>query len=288
MYRRRASPLHAARATTGALFCIAGATLGGVVSNPVVTVGVGAAAFAVAAACGVGREVARSLRLSIPLSIVLVIINVLVVRRGLTVFARLGEVPPVGQVDLTVQALVAGGLVALHVIAVMAWASVFACCVNPDGLLDSFRRLSFRSALTATLATRLIPVLSRDAQRLAEAQRCRAQAATGTRARAAVVRAVATGAMDRALDVAATLEVRGYAIAGRPQRRRAARSRHDVALLAAALALIALTVYALAAGPGYDPYDVLHLPPAGSSLLLAGAVFVIALAPMADRRGIDL
>jgi energy-coupling factor transport system permease protein len=93
--------------------------------------------------------------------------------------------------------------------------------------------------------------------------------------------------MDRALDVAATLEVRGYAIAARPQRRRVARSRHDAALLAAGLALIALTVYGLAAGPGYDPYDVLHLPPVGSSLLLAAAVLVAAVAPMADRRGID-
>jgi energy-coupling factor transport system permease protein len=287
MYVRRASPLHAARATTAALFCIAGATLGGVVSNPIVTVAVGLAAFAVAVACRVGRDVAGSLRLSIPLSIVLVIVNVLVVRRGLTVFARLGEVPPFGQMDLTLEALVAGGLVSLHVVAVMAWASVFARCVNPDGLLDAFRRLSFRSALTATLATRLIPVLARDAERFADAQRCRPHGGTGTRARAAVVRAVATGALDRALDVAATLEVRGYAVAGRPQRRRVARSRHDVALLAAAVALVALTVYALAAGPGYDPYERLHLPATGASLLLSAAVFAVALVPIADRRGID-
>jgi energy-coupling factor transport system permease protein len=288
MYRRRASPLHAARATAGALFCIAGATLGGVVPNPYVTAAVALAAFGVAASCAVGREVAGSLRLSIPLALVLVVINVLVVRRGLTVFARLGEVPPFGQVDLTVEALVAGGLVALHVVAVMAWASVFACCVNPDGLLDAFRRLSFRSALTATLATRLIPVLARDAERLAEAQRCRPAGGTGARARVAVVRAVATGALDRALDVAATLEVRGYAVAGRPPRRRVARSRHDLALLAAGTALVALTVVALAAGPGYDPYARVALPSAGPSLLLAAAVLAAALAPMADRRGIDL
>jgi energy-coupling factor transport system permease protein len=285
MYRRRASPLHAARATTGALFCIAGATFGGVVPNPIVTATVALGAFGVATASGVGRDVGRSLRLSVPLALVLVVINVLVVRRGLTVFARLGEVPPFGQVDLTVEALVAGGLIALHVVAVMAWASVFACCVNPDGLLDAFRRLSFRSALSATLATRLIPVLTRDAERLAEAQRCRPG---GTRSRVAVVRAVATGAMDRALDVAATLEVRGYAVAGRPPRRRMPRSRHDLALLAAACGLVALMVVAFAAGPGYDPYDRIALPDASSSLLLASAVLVVALAPMADRRGIEL
>ena len=285
MYVHRASPLHAARATAGALFCIAGATLAGVVANPVVTVAAALAAFGVAVLCGVGREVAGSLRLSIPLSLVLVVVNVLVVRRGLTVFARLGEIPPVGQVDLTVEALVAGGLVALHVIAVMAWASVFARCVNPDGLLDAFRRLSFRSALSATLATRLVPVLARDAERFAEAQRCRPAARNP---RVAVLRAVATGAMDRALDVAATLEVRGYAVAGRPPRRAGARSRHDLALFAATAGLAALTIVALTAGPLYDPYGRLGLPPTGASLLLAAAVLTISLAPMADRRGIDL
>ena len=284
MYVRRASPLHAARATAGALFCIAGATLAGVVPNVYVTFAAAIAAFAVAVCCGVGREVAGSLRLSIPLSIVLVFVNVLVVRRGLDVFARLGEIPPFGQVDLTVEALVAGGLIALHVIAVMAWASVFARCVNPDGLLDAFRRLSFRSALSATLATRLITVLSRDAERFAEAQRCRPHASN---TRVAVVRAVATGAMDRALDVAATLEVRGYAIAARPPRRRGARSRHDLALLAAAAALVAITIVALAGGPTYDPYDRLSLPSAGASLVLAAAVLAVSLAPMADHRGID-
>jgi energy-coupling factor transport system permease protein len=101
------------------------------------------------------------------------------------------------------------------------------------------------------------------------------------------VRAVATGALDRALDVAATLEVRGYAVAGRPPRRRAARSRHDVALLAAGLAFVAIAVYAVAAGPGYDPYDHVRLPSAGPSLLLCAAVLAAALAPMADRRGIE-
>ena len=44
---------------------------------------------------GVGREVARSARYTLPLALVVAIVNALVVRDGLTVFARLGEVPPV-------------------------------------------------------------------------------------------------------------------------------------------------------------------------------------------------
>jgi energy-coupling factor transport system permease protein len=102
-----------------------------------------------------------------------------------------------------------------------------------------------------------------------------------------VVRAVATGALDRALDVAATLEVRGYAVAGRPPRRHAPRSRHDIALLTASAALVAIMVVALTGSYGYDPYDRLGLPATGPSVLLAAAVLAAALAPMADRRGIE-
>ena len=82
-----------------------------------------------------------------------------------------------------------------------------------------FRRVSFRSALTAALATRMVPVLARDARRMADAQRCRAGRA-GARGSRSCARSP-PGALDRAVDVAATLEVRGYGAARRAAARRA-------------------------------------------------------------------
>ena len=80
-----------------------------------------------------------------------------------------------------------------------------------------------------------MPLLAADAQRLAEAQRTRAgrRSARGARGRARAARAVVGGSLDRAMDVAATLEVRGFAAAG-PARRALRRpwSRHDLAFLA--------------------------------------------------------
>ena len=84
---------------------------------------------------------------------------------------------------------------------------------------------------------------------MADAQRCRA-GARRRRARRACVRAVAAGALDRAVDVAATLEVRGYG-AARRRGARAARGRGRATTSpssAAALALVALTVAARLAG----------------------------------------
>ena len=56
------------------------------------------------------------------------------------------------------------------------------------------RRISYRSALTASLATRLVPVLARDASRMSDAARCRPQPpGRGSRWRAPRWRARSTG-----------------------------------------------------------------------------------------------
>ena len=134
--------------------------------------------------------------------------------------------------------------------------------VDPDEMLRIVRRLSFRSALTASLATRMIPVLAADAQRLAEAQRTRPQGAPrGARGRVALLRAVVGGSLDRAMDVAATLEVRGFASARRAPRLSRSWSRHDIAFAAprARCSRLALLGTAHRRRPPSDAYPMLHV-----------------------------
>ena len=133
----------------------------------------------------------------------------------------------------------------MRALALILCAALYAAVVDPDEVLRLFRRVSFRSALTATLATRMVPVLQRDGRRMADAQRCRPGRAPS---RLALVRAVAAGALDRAVDVAAALEVRGYGTARRPPRMRAPWSRHDLGFAAAACGLVALAVGGRLAG----------------------------------------
>jgi energy-coupling factor transport system permease protein len=292
-YRRRASPLHAARAAAGAAWCAALATAALAAEHPLVLVVLAIVLALAAAGAGVGREVGRTMLWMIPWALVIAIVNMLVVRDGLTVLARLGELPPFGQVDLTLEALVYGCEFGLRLLLVSAAFALFTVAVDPDDLLRILRRASLRSALAAALATRLVPVLAADARRIEEARRCRAdRGGQGAAARVAVLRAVATGALDRALDVAATLEVRGYATAVRGPRRAVVRSgrpwsRHDLAFLASAVALVALTVAARLSGVAdFDPYPLLERGDLGGAVALAGALAVAALLPFADRRGI--
>jgi energy-coupling factor transport system permease protein len=289
-YRRRASPLHAARAAAGGVWCAALAAAALSAEHPVVLVGLALVVVAGAAGAGVGHEVGRIALWMVPWALAIAVINMLVVRQGFTILARLGEIPPFGQVDLTLEALVYGLLFGLRLLTVAAAFAVFTVAVDPDDLLRLMRRASVRSALAATLATRLVPVLAADAQRIEEARRCRAdRGGEGTAARLAVLRAVAGGAMDRALDVAATLEVRGYGSAksARPPRSARPWSRHDRAFTLSAAGLVALTVVARVAPiAAFDPYPEITGAGIGEALALAAAFAVVALLPFADRRGI--
>ena len=289
-YRRLASPLHAARAAAGGAYCIAIAGAALATSHPLLLAALAACVAVAAAGAGVGRDVARAARLALVLGVLIAAVNALVSRQGLTVFARLGEVPPLGQVDLTVEALVYGALLGARIVVVVCAFALFTASVDPDEVLMLFRRVSLRSALTAALATRMVPVLARDARRLDEARRCRPDGGgSGAVARAAVVRAVATGALDRAIDVAATLEVRGY---GTPARaggaNRAPWSRHDVAFAAAAVAIAALVGATLVAGGfGFEAYPLVEADVGVPEMAVGVALCLVGALPFADRRGIE-
>ena len=221
-YRRRASPLHATSGPVAAAYGVALALAALLTENPLLLLSLLVAVLAAGAAAGVRPQMARvAAKSAVPIVVLSVVVNLLVSREGLTVFARLGEWGPLGQVDLTVEALVYGLVFGLRLLVVDLACVLAICTADPDQLLLACRRFSPRSALTVSLATRLIPVLGQDARRLAEAQRCRPDGgARTTAAKLALLRATVAGALDRALDVAAVLEMRGY---GAPDRGRHAR-----------------------------------------------------------------
>jgi energy-coupling factor transport system permease protein len=105
------------------------------------------------------------------------------------------------------------------------------------------------------------------------------------------VRAVATGALDRALDVAATLEVRGYTTPGAgggARRLREPWSRHDIAFLASAIGLVALAAGARLTGvAAFQAYPRTEAAVGVSQIALCVALIVVALLPFADRLGIE-
>jgi energy-coupling factor transport system permease protein len=320
-YRRLPSPLHAARAGVGALWALGLSVAALLLYHPLALATLVLALLGAGIGAGVGRELRRALLTALIVALPIVLINVLVAREGLTVFARLGDLGPFGQGDLTVEALVYGAVIGLKVTILVLVSTLASLTVDPDEMLALLRPFSFRSALTVSLATRMLPVLAADSQRLAEAQRTRPEGAVrGARGRVALLSAVLGGSLDRAMDVAATLELRGYAAAARTpamsptdasatpawasaQALSAARvhplvggsgrlrrpwSRHDLAFAASAIAVVVLALAGRLTGAAYfDAYPELHMRMDAATIALCAALFVTVLLPLADRRGIQ-
>jgi energy-coupling factor transport system permease protein len=288
-YRRRPSPLHATRAGVGALWAAALSLATLLLDHPLVLLALLLAVLAAGAGAGVGRALARSMRFAAIVWLPIVLVNVLVSRQGLTVFARLGDLGPFGQGDLTLEAAVFGAVIALKVMLLILITTLASLAIDPDETLRIVRRLSFRSALTASLATRMIPVLAADAQRLAEAQRTRPLGSPrGPRGRLALLRAVVGGSLDRAMDVAATLEVRGFATARRAPRAPRPWSRHDLAFVASALSIAGLALLArITEAARFDAYPEVRAPVGAGTIALCAGLLLAVLMPFADRRGVD-
>lgn len=218
-------------------------------SDPLVLIAATAGAALAGYGCGAGKAVRFSLRLGAFLAVSMVIINALVTGRGATVLARLGDWPLLGQVDVTAEAIAAGGVIALRVLGTMVVIGVWSACVDPDRILQAVHGVARRSALTATLISRLVPLAATDYARIGEAAELRGPAASPV-GRGAMAHRLLAGSLDRAVDVAATLELRGYGISGGSVRFRPVPSRFDRRFWITGSILTLIALFELLAGSG--------------------------------------
>ena len=253
-------------------------------SSPLVLAAAGTGAAIAGLIAGARRAVAASARLGVTLAILIVVVNALVTDRGETVLARLGDWPLLGQVDVTAEAISAGAVIGLRAMVTMIAFGVYSACVDPDRVMRLLRPVAGRSALTATLISRLVPVAAADAARLGEAAQLRGPGAAGV-GRAALARRLLAGSLDRAVDVAATLELRGYGLRAPRAEQRRGSSRHDRRFLVAGIAILASALAVQLTGSGeFRSYPTIAV---GTSIQLVGlsALLISAgLTPMRRRR----
>lgn len=276
------SPLHLANPGPAIAFLAALAAVAFAFSSPPVLVAAGAAVVLVGISAGAGRAVAASLRLGLALMVLMVAVNALVSHRGDTVLLRGWELPVLGSTDVTLESLAAGAVVGLRIVVVVLVFAVYSACVDPDRVLRALRPVARRSAMTGTLVARMVPLAAADAARLREAARLRGPGAEPL-GRAGLARRLVEGSLDRAVDAAATLELRGHSLRS-PSRARREPSREDGPLLLAA-ALVAGTGAAarLVGAGGFESYPRIELAADPATLALCAALPLLALAPFAPR-----
>jgi energy-coupling factor transport system permease protein len=169
--------------------------------------------------------------------LVLFLFSPLVARYGGVVYWEGPEVPVIGQLDVTSEELSEALFQSLRLVAVGLAFAVYALLLDLDGLLLAGGRLR-RSVLAVALATRLVPTLERDAAGYVEALRGRGLAVEGVRGRARLISPLVAGSLERSLNLAESMEARGF---GRPGRTRApspAWSTLDRLAIVAAVAVV--------------------------------------------------
>ena len=146
-------------------------------------------------------------------------------------------VPVLGAHDVTREELAYGLLQALRLAAVSLAFAVYALQLDHDRLVRS-ALLARRSVLAVALATRLVPTLERDAAGMLEALRGRGVRVSGARGYARLASPLLSGSLERGLNLAETMEARGYGRPGATRAPRAPLELLDVAALAAAVAIV--------------------------------------------------
>jgi energy-coupling factor transport system permease protein len=252
-------------------------------SSPAVLLAAGLAACLAGWLAGARPAVRAALRMGLALALLIVVVNALVVDRGETVLVRLGHFPLLGQVDITLEAIVAGVSIGLRAAVTMVAFCVYSACVDPDRVLRALRPIAARSALTATLVSRLVPVAAADAGRLRDAAQLRGPGAAPV-GKGPLLRRLLAGSLDRSVDVAATLELRGYSLGGPRGKRRREPSRYDLRFyLVAAAVLVAAIVGKVAGADDFHPYPTIHIGLGPATLAVCAVVLGSGLSPL--RRG---
>jgi energy-coupling factor transport system permease protein len=237
-----------------------------VVVNPLQVAVLLAFVIAVLALSGSLRASLPYARVALAVGLFLAVLNPIFSGNGLDVLWEwdIGVVT----VTVTLQGIVYGIATALRLTTVILSFALFTVAVDPDDQLGLLSRFSFRSGLVLSLASRLFPVLSGDAGRIADAQRSRGvELDRGSRreraaARVPLLSALLTRSLERAVDVAAAMEARGYGGATRSRwlHRRPWRTADAALAVGGALAALSLLGGLLAGAVAYDFFPLLDDP----------------------------
>jgi energy-coupling factor transport system permease protein len=144
-------------------------------------------------------------------------------------------IPVVGTLDIRAEELRNGLFQGLRLTAVGLAFAVYALLLDHDRLLTA-AGWARRSTLAVALATRLVPVLERDARELRLALR-------GRRVELGPVKLLSpllAGSLERGLNLAEAMEARGYGLAGATRAPRSPWRAHDRLALAAAPVIVAI------------------------------------------------
>ena len=219
-----------------------------------------------------------------------ILLNPFVQANGDLILFALPDIP-IFDLQVTLEEVIAGAALGLRSFVVTVAIGAVLAHVDPDRLLALASRPLPRSALTASIAARMLPTLERDAQALSETAQLRGVSLHSGRWRIRVRTAGALAvplvgsALERSLDVAEAMAARGYGAGPRTRMAEAASSRIDRFVLVLSLPLVALAGLAIVGPFGrFDFYPTLDPVATWPTLVAAGVAMAVTCTAAAGMR----
>ncbi|MFA5384384.1 MAG: energy-coupling factor transporter transmembrane component T [Eubacteriales bacterium] len=113
------------------------------------------------------------LKFSLLMVLMIVIINPLVSRAGSTVLLSGPQVPLLGGLIISLEAVFYGLAMGTRLLIVLSVFCLYNNAVHPDQVLSLFSRFTYRPALVISMGTRLIPRMKRDFENIQDLQKVR-------------------------------------------------------------------------------------------------------------------
>jgi energy-coupling factor transport system permease protein len=170
-------------------------------------------------AARVWSEWLSAMRLALYLSAAIILINTLVSSHGAHVlFEAPLHLPLVGAPVITLEAIIYGAVMSLRLLSIISAFALLTLTVNPDDMMLAMikMKLPYKSVLVTSLSTRFIPTLLDDVARITDVQRSRGleldkgRLARRIKSRTAIVTALLSNSLDRAVQVAEAMESRAF------------------------------------------------------------------------------
>lgn len=178
----------------------------------------------VAMMAGIGRRWLWLIAYSIIMGLGIMVVNAIVINQGSTVLLEATfSVPTLGVPRITVEALFFALTMALRLVIIVSAFSVFSFSIHPDNQMLAMvqLRIPYKSVLVASLATRFVPALLEDLDRLNAVQQSRGLEMTKgslfrrIKNRATVLVPLLANSLERCIQIAEAMEARAFGTGSR-------------------------------------------------------------------------
>jgi energy-coupling factor transport system permease protein len=189
--------------------------------HPLMLVGEMLLLFAIAKKYNYGRQLAQYMRIGVSMSFLILIANVLFVENGTTLIWQMVDVPLVGKLSVSMEALLYGLMMCLKLLIVTGLFALYNQMVSPERLIRLMKGKYSHIPAMVILSIRMMPLLMRDVKRVVEVQQLRGVdfehggMVKRIRAMFPLVGVVLQSSLERAFTMAESMSARGYGLSHR-------------------------------------------------------------------------